>query len=158
VLGALLFVAAPTSILTKLLGAVLLASVAYRHTTLGRQLRVSRRGFMGVGAALGLLSALLGSVGPLAAPFFLSHGLIAGAYIGTEALTAVSMHLVKVAVYGGYAVLDGSSVAIGLALGAMMILGSYLGKRLLARLPERLFPLVIDVVLVISGLQLVLAS
>ena len=113
---------------------------------------------MGVGAALGLLSALLGSVGPLAAPFFLSHGLIAGAYIGTEALTAVSMHLVKVAVYGGYAVLDGSSVAIGLALGAMMILGSYLGKRLLARLPERLFPLVIDVVLVISGLQLVLAS
>jgi uncharacterized protein len=64
------------------------------------------------------------------------------------------MHLVKIAIYGSYAVLDGSFVAIGLAIGMSMILGSYLGKRLLARVPERLFPLVIDVVLVISGLQL----
>lgn len=156
VLGALLFVAAPTSLLKKLLGGFLLASVVYRHTKLGRQLRVTQRGFVGVGALLGFLSALLGSVGPLAAPFFLSHGLIAGAYIGTEALTAVTMHLVKVAVYGGYAVLDGSSVAIGLAIGVVMILGSYLGKQLLTRVPERLFPLIIEVVLIVSGLQLLL--
>lgn len=49
VIGALLFVAAPTSILTKLLGVFLLASVAYRHTKIGRQVRVSQRGFVGVG-------------------------------------------------------------------------------------------------------------
>ena len=109
-----------------------------------------------LGAGLGFLSALLGSVGPLAAPFSLSHGLISGAYIGTEALTAVTMHLVKVAVYVGYAVLDGSSVTFGLAIGTVMILGSYLGTRLLARVPERLFPFIIEVVLVVSGLQLLL--
>jgi uncharacterized membrane protein YfcA len=79
-----------------------------------------------------------------------------GAYVGTEALTAVTMHLVKLAVYGGYAVLSVSSVAIGLAVGAVMILGSYLGKRLLASVPERLFPLIIEVVLLVSGLQLLL--
>jgi uncharacterized membrane protein YfcA len=124
VIGALLFVAAPTSILTKLLGVFLLASVAYRHTKLGSQVRVSEGGFVGVGAGLGFLSALLGSVGPVAAPFFLGHGLLAGAYIGTEALTAVTMHIAKVVIYGGYAALDTSSVAIGLAIGAVMIVGS----------------------------------
>jgi hypothetical protein len=66
VIGALLFVAAPTSILTKRLGAFLLGSVAYRHTRLGRRLRVSQRGFVWVGAALGFFSALLGTVGLLA--------------------------------------------------------------------------------------------
>jgi uncharacterized membrane protein YfcA len=154
VIGALLFVAAPTAILSRLLGAFLLASVAYRHTKIGRHVRVSQRGFVGVGAGLGFFSALLGSVGPLAAPFFLSHGLVAGAYIGTEALTAVTMHLVKVSIYGGYALLSGASVAVGLAIGVVMVLGSYLGTLLLARVPERLFPVIIEVVLVISGIQL----
>lgn len=154
VIGALLFVAAPTSVLTKLLGLFLLGSVAYRHSKPGRQFKVGERGFLGVGAILGLLSALLGSVGPLAAPFFLSHGLISGAYIGTEALTAVTMHVVKVAVYGGYSLLSPSSVMFGLAIGAVMILGSYVGKRVLEHVPERLFPRIIEIVLIVSGLQL----
>jgi uncharacterized membrane protein YfcA len=158
VLGALLFVAVPTSILTRLLGAFLLASVAYRHTALGRKLRVSQRGFLGVGSLLGFLSALLGSVGPLAAPFFLSYGLVGGAYIGTEALTAVVMHVVKLGVYGGYALVSGTSMVIGLAIGAVMILGSYLGKRLLERVPPHVFPWLIEAVLIVSGVQLLVVG
>ena len=146
--------AAPTAILTRLLGAFLLASVAYRHTALGRKLRVSQRGFLGVGSMLGFLSALLGSVGPLAAPFFLSYGLVGGAYIGTEALTAVVMHVVKLGVYRGYALVGGSSIAVGLSVGAVMILGSYLGKRLLERVPPHVFPWLIEAVLIVSGVQL----
>ena len=82
---------------------------------------------------------------------------MAGAYIGTEALTAVTMHLVKIVVYGGNALLSVQSVVIGLAIGAVMIVGSYLGKRPLARVPERLFPIIIEVVLVVGGLQLLLS-
>jgi len=47
------------------------------------------------------LSALVGSVGP----FFLAFGLVEGAYIGTEAFTAVIMHVTKLTVYGGTSVL-----------------------------------------------------
>jgi hypothetical protein len=46
------------------------------------------------------LSALLGSVGPLMAPFFLAHGLVKGVYIGTEALPTVVMHVTKLVAYG----------------------------------------------------------
>jgi hypothetical protein len=48
--------------------------------------------FAAAGAVSGLGSALLGSVGPLTAPFFLAYGLTRSAYIGTEAASALTMH------------------------------------------------------------------
>ncbi|MDP9372728.1 MAG: hypothetical protein M3Q65_09810 [Chloroflexota bacterium] len=80
-----------------------------------------------------------------------------GAYIGTEALTAVTMHAVKLGVYGGYALLGPRTVGLGLAVGAVLMLGAALGKRLLDRVPERVFPRLIEGVLLVGGLQLLLA-
>ncbi len=153
VAGGLLFATAPAAALTRLLGAFLLLTVVWRHTSFGRNARMSLRGFAVVGVGSGFLSALLGSVGPLQAPFFLAYGLVKGAYIGTEALSTVIMHVVKLAVYGGAALLSGTSVTTAAAIGLVMIGGSYVGKRLLDRLPEQMFPLLIEAVLIVSGLQ-----
>lgn len=156
VLGAATLANTPTPLLRRLLGAFLLFTVAYRHTTVGQQARVGLRGFVGVGVAHGFLSALLGAVGPLTAPFFLAYGLVKGAYIGTEALASFLTHIVKLVAYGGYGILAASSMVTGVAVGVFMILGSYLGKRLLDRLPERWFPPIVEAVLVVSGLQFLL--
>lgn len=153
VAGAVLFATAPPSILQRLLGAFLLLVVAYRHTRFGRRTKVGLRGFALIGAVFGFLSALLGSVGPLMAPFFLAFGLLKGAYIGTEALATVVMHVSKLVVYQRYALFGAESAAAGLAIGGVMIGGSYLGKRILDRLPERVFPLLIEAVLVLAGVQ-----
>jgi hypothetical protein len=51
--------------------------------------------FAGIGAGASFLSALLGSVGPIMAPFFLAYGLVKSAYIGTEALSTMVMHVTK---------------------------------------------------------------
>ena len=64
------------------------------------------------------------------------------------------MHAVKLVVYGGAAVLTAQSVATGLGIGVVMVLGTYLGKCLLARLPAHVFPLLVEAILAISGLQL----
>jgi len=85
------------------------------------------------------------------APFFLAYGLVKGAYIGTEALATVVMHVTKLAAYQGTAILTIRAVAIGLALGPIMVVGSAAGKRLLDRLPERVFVVIIEVVLVATG-------
>ena len=156
VVGASIFVAAPAEILARLLGLFLLASVAYRHTALGRRASMRLRGFAVLGAAAGFLSALVGTVGPLVAPFFLAYGLVKGAYIGTEALTALTMHGVKLVVYGRAALLTTATVGVGLAIGVLMVAGTVIGKRLLDRMPERVFVLVIDAMLVVSGLMLLL--
>lgn len=158
VFGAIVFATAPAPVLQRLLGLFLLAAVAYRHTQVGRRAKVGLRGFLAVGGVFGFLSALLGTVGPLAAPFFLSYGLVRGAYIGTEALTAVVMHAVKLLVYGRYELLNAPSVATGVAVGVVMIAGSYLGRRVVERLPERVFQWTIEAVVIASGLQFLLMS
>jgi hypothetical protein len=155
IVGGVVFATAPAPFLRRLLGAFLLVTVAYRHTRFGRNARVGLHGFVGVGAVFAFLSAILGSVGPLMAPFFLTYGLIKGAYIGTEALATVVMHVVKLGVYQGYSLLSLATLMTGLAIGAVMILGSFLGKRVLDRLPERVFPILIEAVLIITGLQFV---
>lgn len=150
--GGVLFASAPLSFLKRLLGIFLLGMVAYRH--LGKQslLRLPLRGFAVIGAVFSFLSALLGSVGPIMAPFFLAYGLIKGAYIGTEAFATVVMHVAKLVAYGGMSVLTLDGVIAGLALGPIMIFGSFVGKKVLDRLPERLFVLLIEATLIIAGL------
>jgi hypothetical protein len=85
------------------------------------------------------------------APFFLAYGLVKGAYIGTEALATVVMHATKLVAYRQAAVLSGAAVLVGLALGPLMVAGSWAGKRIVDRLPERVFVAIIEAVLILAG-------
>jgi hypothetical protein len=154
--GGLLFAKAPLSALTRILGAFLIAVVICRHVRPGPPRRPPLRSFALIGAAASLLSALLGSVGPLMAPFFLAYGLLKGAYIGTEALATVLMHVVKLAAYKQGAVLSAPAILVGLALGPIMVGGSYVGKRVVDRLPEHMFVLLIEATMTAAGLSFLL--
>ncbi len=99
-----------------------------------------------------MLSALLGSVGPLMAPFFLAFGLVKGAYIGTEAMCTVVMHVTKLIAYRHAAVLPLHALEAGLVLGPVMVLGSFAGKRIVNKLPEKLFVWIIELTLIVAGL------
>jgi len=150
-LGGVVFATAPLGALERLVGVFLLGMVLWRHIPHAPVWRPGVRAFAALGAVFSFLSALVGSVGPLMAPFFLAYGLVKGAYIGTEALATVVMHVVKLAAYQGTAILTPRAVAVGLALGPIMIFGSYVGKRILDRLPERVFVYVIEAVLLGAG-------
>jgi uncharacterized protein len=152
VIGGIIFATAPAAALVRLLGVFLIVMVVYRHTRWGKNAKLTLRGFVPLGAASGILSAVLGTVGHFAAPFFLSYGLIKGAYIGTEAMTAVFMHLTKLGVYGSYALIGIRTLLIGVAIGAVMILGTFLGKRLLNKIPDHIFPYIIEGTMLIAGI------
>ncbi len=152
VVGGLLFATAPAGALVRVLGMFLLLMAAYRHTPWGKKTRIRLRGFLPLGAISGVISALVGVVGPFMAPFFLAYGLVRGAYIGTGALATVVMHITKLGVYGGYALIDLNISLVGVAIGSVMFAGSYLGKQILNRVPEARFPLIIDAVLLAAGL------
>ncbi len=150
--GGLLFAAAPLKPLTRLLGLFLLSIVAWRRLQPGPPRRPPLGSFAVVGAIASFLSALLGSVGPLMAPFFLAYGLVKGAYIGTEALATVVMHVTKLIAYRQATVLGTDVLLAGLALGPLMIAGSWTGKRIVDRLPERVFVALVELTLVGAGL------
>jgi len=154
--GGFLFAHAPLTALTRILGLFLILIVVLRHLPKLSAFKPPLKSFAVIGAASSFLSALLGSVGPLMAPFFLAYGLVKGAYIGTEALSTVVMHVAKLIAYHESAVLPMHAIVSGLALGPIMVAGSFAGKRVVDRLPERVFVLIIDVTLLAAGMMFLL--
>ena len=155
--GALLLSSAPLPTLTRVIGVFLLAMVVWRRIRPSAA-RVGDRGFAAIGAASGFGSALVGSVGPMVAPFFLARGLTRGAYIGTEAASAVVMHVTKLIVFGAAAVLTWRTGLIGLALAPAAATGAWAGKKVLDRLPVDVFVVLVEIGLVVSGLLLLITG
>jgi uncharacterized membrane protein YfcA len=155
VAGGLLLAHAPLSPLKRLLGAFLIVVVIWRRV--GRRPREpTAPAFAAVGAASGLGSALLGSVGPLTAPFFLALGLTRGAYIGTEAASALAMHLTKIATYGAGDLLTGQVLLFGIALTPAALLGAWTGKKIVGRISDQVFVLLVEGGLIVAGLLFLL--
>jgi hypothetical protein len=152
--GARIFVAMPAATILRLIGAVVLLVVAARHTTLGRR-EVPESLLAPAGAGVGLLSGLAGSAGPLGAAVFLGLRLPPRAYVATEAVTAVLMHLTKSIAYGRYAALTPDDLLAGIALGGALAMGSWTGRKLLERVPEKRFAVIVEGLLIVSGLVLI---
>jgi uncharacterized membrane protein YfcA len=156
ILGSYLFATAPLSVLTRLLGLLLLIMALVRRLAQGRFPKLSAPAFTAVGAVSSLISALVGSVGPLMAPLFLAHGLVKGSYIGTEAACTVVMHVTKIITYRRYALLSLDHILFGLVVGSVMILGSYVGKIILNKVSSKTFDLLIEANLILAGLLFLL--
>lgn len=152
IVGGVLFATAPLHALTRVIGAFLILIVLRRRLHPAVSWRPSLSSFAGIGAVASLLSAIVGSVGPLMAPLFLAYGLMKGAYIGTEACATVVMHLTKLVVYRQVSVLPNGAAAVGLALSPVMIAGSWVGSRIVNRLPQPGFVVIIELTMVFAGL------
>ncbi|WP_230686917.1 sulfite exporter TauE/SafE family protein [Catellatospora vulcania] len=150
VAGGLLLAHAPLGPLKRLLGVFLIGVVVWRRFN-PHPRRPADPAFAAVGAASGLGSALLGSVGPLTAPFFLAYGLTRAAYIGTEAASALTMHLAKLGAYGLGDLLTADILVYGLALTPATLAGAWTGRKLLTRVGDRFFVRLIEAGLLVSG-------
>jgi uncharacterized membrane protein YfcA len=153
VAGSFLFTQARSEFVQASIGLFLILMVGYRRFK--KTSASSRHTHLLLGGALtGFLSGLAGSAGPLGAAFFLSLSLSPTAYLGSEAFTAMIMHLTKSVVYSKYALIGTKELLTGLVVGIGMIAGSYAGKKIAEKLPHRTFVLIVEFLLVLSGLQL----
>jgi len=151
VAGGLLLAHAPLGWLKRLLGVFLIGVVVWRRVN-PHPRKPADHVFVGVGAASGLGSALLGSVGPLTAPFFLAYGLTRAAYIGTEAASAITMHIAKLGAYGAGDLLTRTVLIYGAALTPATIAGAWVGRRIVGRISDRTFVIAVEVGLIVAGL------
>ena len=155
-LGTAISVGAPAEWLGRFIGVFLIASVPLRRLLATDFLRMRLRYFPVLGAFIGLISGLVVTTGPLNTPFFLAYGLRRSAYIGTEAVCAMAMHLARGATLARYALLTWETLAVGVVLGGTMFAGTWLGRRLLDRMSDRVFLGIIEALLVVMGLQTLL--
>jgi uncharacterized membrane protein YfcA len=152
IIGSRLFVELPTELIMKGIGIFLLLVVLIRQTKWNRA--IPQNWLIPVGAVVGFLSAVIGSAGPIGATAFLSLNLAPTAYVASEAVTAVLMHLTKSAIYGQYDLITTQDVGVGMILGLAMVVGSWTARRFLKQLSTRWFGRVVEGLLVVAAISL----
>jgi uncharacterized protein len=156
VVGALLYTRIESEWVSRIIGSFMLASVPARRWLLAHGVRIRLGHFPVIGGVFGCLSSMVGSVGPIMSPFFLGYGLRRGAYIATDALCTVGMYIPRGLVFRANDLLTGQIVAVGLSIGAVMIVGAWAGRRILDRTSDRVFLRLIEGLLLVFGLQFLL--
>lgn len=96
-------------------------------------------GWIGLGAVVGALNPVVGATGPLIAPFFRAGTRDRLGFVGTFAASQVFGHLAKLVLFGVVGLLPASQAPAAAAGIAGVIVGTWLGSRVLDRMPERRF-------------------
>lgn len=157
ILGSFVYVALPAFWIKKGIGVFLLLSVLHRR--LQKDFHLTHRSiFLPLGAVSGFLSALIGGIGPVSSPFFLAVGLTKEAFVGTESLCATGMHFVKSIAYNRLNVLNQKELFAGLTFGSVMILGSYVARKILERMTREAFLVLVEVLLTGIGIYLLIQT
>lgn len=154
-LGAKLFVALPTPVLQTILGLFVLASVWLPKL---KASKIPNRGFTLVGIVSSFCTMFVGATGPFIASFISPDRLARHAVVATHAACMTVQHSLKVIAFGflGFAFLPW--VPLLACMVAAGFLGTILGKRLLDRLPHRIFARAFKVVLTVLALRLLYAA
>ena len=153
--------ALPPELARGLIGAfVLLATWAPAWLLLGAHPeRIDRgRRFFVLGTLAGVVNVTIGAVGPLIAPFFLNLGLPRQGIIGTKAACQALGHVAKLVIFGvmGFAFLEFAGPLALLA--AAVVLGTWIGSRILGRVSETAFTWLYKGVLTLVALRLVVVD
>jgi uncharacterized membrane protein YfcA len=155
-IGTYLFTIAAPDLLTRVLGGFLIAAVVCQRRFTKPLRRFATAWFLPIGAAFGFLTGISAAVGAVLAPFFLGYGLRKGAYVGTLGLNIFIIQIVKLAVFGSRNFLHPPVLLYGVLLVPFMIVGTVLGKKLLERVSEPLFVILIEVVMMVAGLNFII--
>jgi uncharacterized membrane protein YfcA len=103
------------------------------------------------GAGIGYLTGLVLSTGPMSIPAFTAYGLSSGAFLGTEAASAMLLYISKVGTFASQDALSTQTALQGLLVGAGLMAGTAASKPLVLKLPTHVFDKLIDLLLLVSG-------
>lgn len=155
-LGAYWFTAFPKTLMVRGFGVAILIVVGLK--LLGLTLRPSRHLLLLGGGIVGLLSGLVGSAGLLGAAIFLALNLPPVAYVASEVTTAVAMHLVKWVIYESALDLGTGFWPLAAGMSAAMVAGTWVGRRVIERLPTDRFRLLVAALLATTAIQMIVTG
>lgn len=157
-LGARTLWVMPAHTVDVALGLFFLLMVPARHLLQRCQWQLKLWQLAIVGAFIGFLTGVVLSTGPLSVPVFSAYGLVKGAFIATEAASALMLYGAKVLTFSGLGALPWNIVFEGLIVGGALMAGTFIGKAFVLRLPAASFQRLLDVLLIVSGLALLGAA
>jgi len=111
-----------------------------------------------VGAGIGYLTGIVATTGAINTPFFLAFGLSKGAFLGTEAASTLSILFTKGITFHQLGFLNATAMIQGLLIGSCVLVGSIFSKKIVLALPEKKFLLLMELVMLISGVSILAMS
>lgn len=112
--------------------------------------------FSAAGFITALLSAVIGAVGPVLNPFYLSYGSEKEEILGTKAVSSCVMQVAKLTGYLIFLEQSQLWLLLGLILGGGAILGNRIGKWLLKQITKQQFRHIANGLLILSGILMLL--
>jgi len=108
-----------------------------------------------VGSGATFLSLFVGPTGPLVAPFYLREHLPKKALVATKAACQVGTHICKLAGYFAAGFVVQPHIPLLLGMCSATLAGSFLGTKILGKLPETLFKRLFKLLILLLALRLV---
>ncbi len=157
-LGARTLWAMPPHAVDIALGLFFILMVPVRHALMRRRWTLRLWQLAVAGAAIGFLTGIVLSTGPLSVPAFTSYGLVRGAFLATEAASSLALYGSKVLTFSQLGALPPDLFAKGLLVGAALMGGTFAGKAFVLRLPVAAFQRLLDALLLVSGISMLAAA
>lgn len=157
ILGSYMYADFKADWLFKWIGVFLILVVVYRRLNINK-IRGGYAGMILGGAITGFLSGIAGSAGPMGAAFFLGLNMPPLAYVASDAFASLVMHLTKIIVYSKYSLITAKGFFVGSFAGIAMILGSYTGKLIISRISRERYVLIVEILIMLAGLQMIFTS
>lgn len=157
-IGARTLLVLPPRVIEVALGAFFLVMIPLRRSLHARARTIGLPGLALAGAAIGFVTGIVLSTGPLSVPAFMAFGLQKGAFLSTEAASSLALMISKVATFREFGALPLPAVVQGLVIGASVMVGSFAGKAVVQRVSLPTFHYLLDALLLVSGLSLLWAA
>jgi uncharacterized protein len=150
-LGARTLLALPSRAVDISIGLFLIAMVPVRHWLARHDLKLSRWHLAAGGAAIGYLTGIVVSTGPLSVPLFLFYGLTRGAFLATEAASSLGLYVSKSVTFERFGALTPDVALQGLIAGSSLMAGAFIARAFVLRLKPDVFRLVMDGIMLAAG-------
>jgi uncharacterized membrane protein YfcA len=148
----------PSHVIDIALGLFFIVMIPARRRLHARRFKIRLWQLALAGAAIGYITGIVLSTGPLSVPAFTSYGLVKGAFLSTEAASTLALMISKVATFQGLGALPPAALLRGFIIGAAVMCGSFAGKVVVQRMSLHAFQYILDALLLCSGLSLLLAA
>lgn len=103
------------------------------------------------GVVVGYLTGLMFSTGPLSIAMFSSYGLSKGMLLSTESAASFLIYLTKATTFSMLDALPVTVLLSGFMVGCTVVIGTYLSKHLVLRMPDAIHSMLMDGVSLAAG-------
>ncbi|HEY0208883.1 sulfite exporter TauE/SafE family protein [Acerihabitans sp.] len=156
-LGTYIYKVLPQNALELVIGVFLLVIIPVRRYMAKKHFTPTPAVIIGAAIVFGIVSGALPGGGIVLMPILLGIGLIGGGIIGTDACIGMITNICKVIFFFSFSLLNYRYFLYGLLIGACMFPGTYLARWLLNRMHIKAHTLLIEILILFSGLYFILS-